>query len=248
MRRRAILVDVTKCAGCGECTAACQKANNQPEHTATKLDAQTFTYLMKADKDVQVRRLCMHCQNPSCASVCPVTALRKTPEGPVTYDADKCMGCRYCMVACPFSVPTYEWRSVKPRVRKCQMCAPRGAKGPACAEACPAEATLTGERDALIAEARKRLAAEPQSYYQHIYGLTEAGWTDVLYIGPRSPKALGLPTNVRQEAHPDLTWRALRHVPDVVLFGSVLLGGVYWITNRRDEVRAKEGGKQKEEE
>jgi len=242
MLRRGILVDVTKCVGCGECVAGCQKANGQPSHTPKGFDEQSYTFLMDRGGDVHVRRLCMHCQQPTCASVCPVGALKKTPGGPVTYDADKCMGCRYCLMACPFGVPSYEWRSARPRVQKCQMCSGRGSKGPACAEACPAEATVTGDRDALIAEARRRLKAEPKKYHPHIYGLTEAGGTAVLYIGPRDAAALGLPTKLEQRPLPELTWNALRHVPDVVLFGSVLLGGIYWITNRREEVRRKEGG------
>jgi formate dehydrogenase iron-sulfur subunit len=240
MKRRAILVDVTKCVGCGECVDACQKANGHVRHAARKFDEQTFTYLLERDQDLFVRRLCMHCENPSCVSVCPVTALRKTPEGPVTYDPSKCMGCRYCMMACPFGVPTYEWASVAPRVRKCQMCVTR-AKGPACAEACPAQASVTGEREALIVEARQRLADQPKTYFPYLYGLTQAGGTDVLYLGPKEPKALGLPSTVAERPLADLTWQALRHVPDVVLFGSVILGGLFWITSRRDAVRRAEG-------
>ena len=246
MRRRGILVDVTKCVGCGECVTACQKANAQPAHEARRFDEQTFTYLTQRGPELFVRRLCMHCESPACASVCPVRALVKDPRGPVTYDPEKCMGCRYCLAACPFGVPTYEWRSRTPRVRKCEMCRGR-AKGPACAEACPAEATVTGERSALVAEARRRLRAEPKLYHPHLYGLSEVGGTSVLYIGPKSPAALGLPGGVVQHPMPELTWRALRHVPDVALFGSVILGGLYWLTSRREQVRRKEGSAGKEE-
>jgi len=241
MAHRAILVDVTKCVGCGACWQACQQANGHPEHEPTGFDQNTFTYLMDRGNDVYVRRLCMHCQTPTCVSVCPVAALVKTAEGPVTYDPSRCMGCRYCMMACPFGVPTYEWHSAAPRVRKCEMCAYRDGKGPACAEACPTEATITGERDALIAEAKRRMAEEPASYYPHIFGLTEAGGTDVLYIGPKSPVELGLPQPPIEGPMPALTWRALRHVPDIVLFGSVFLGGLFWLTKRKEEVARAEG-------
>lgn len=240
MAHRSILVDVTKCIGCGACTEACQKSNTQPAHQARCLDDQTFTYLMDRGNDVYVRRLCMHCEQPSCASACPVAALTKSAEGPVVYDASKCMGCRYCMVACPFSVPTYEWHSAMPRVRKCQMCSHRGEKGPACAEACPTGATTTGEREAMLAEARSRVANDPKTYYQRIYGATEAGGTDVFFIGPKDPVALGLP-NVKAEGPlPQLTWQALKHVPDVVMYGGVVLGGLFWLTKRKEEVARAE--------
>ena len=240
MAHRAILVDVTKCIGCGSCVEACQKANEQPAHEARGFDDQTYTFLMDRGNDTYVRRLCMHCENPSCASVCPVGALKKTAEGPVTYDADKCMGCRYCMMACPFGVPTYEWHSSTPRVRKCQMCAHRGAAGPACAAACPTGATSTGDREALIAEAKKRVAGDPKTYHQRIYGLAEAGGTDVIFIGPKDSEALGLPRVKSETPLPELTWQALKHIPDVVLFGGVFLGGMFWLTKRKEEVARAE--------
>ncbi|HQT94189.1 MAG: hypothetical protein B7Z68_06895 [Acidobacteria bacterium 21-70-11] len=240
MAHRGILVDVTKCIGCGSCVEACQKSNQQPAHDAKGFDQQTYTFLMDRGSDTYVRRLCMHCENPSCASVCPVGALRKTAEGPVTYDPDKCMGCRYCMMACPFGVPTYEWYSAAPRVRKCQMCAHRGAAGPACAEACPTGATITGDREELLAEARRRVASDPKTYFQRVYGVTEAGGTDVLYIGPRESKALGLPRVETSGPLPDLTWNALKHIPDVVLFGGVFLGGLFWLTKRKEDVARAE--------
>ena len=247
MAHRGILVDVTKCIGCGSCWQACQKSNDQPAHEAKVFDENTFTFLMDRGNDVYVRRLCMHCENPSCASVCPVGALQKTAAGPVTYDPAKCMGCRYCMMACPFGVPTYEWHSATPRVRKCQMCSHRGDAGPACAEACPTGATITGDREKLLAEARSRVAGDPKTYFQRIYGVTEAGGTDVMFIGPKEPTALGLPKVPTDSALPELTWNALKHIPDVVLFGGVFLGGLFWLTKRKEEVArveaAERGGR-----
>lgn len=240
MSRRAILVDVVRCGGCGACVEACQEANGQPAHEAKRFDAQTFTFLSEPQEGLYVRRLCMHCATPTCVSVCPVGALRKRSDGPVIYDAARCMGCRYCLIACPFGVPTYEWHAVSPRVRKCQMCASRRGKGPACAEACPEEATVTGRRDALVRQARERLRAEPKRYHPQIYGLTEAGGTDVLVIGPKRPAALGLPAGIPSRPLSDLTWRALRCVPHVAVAGALVLGGVYWITRRREAVQRAE--------
>ena len=142
-------------------------------------------------------------------------------------------------------VVTYEYdTALAPRVRKCEMCAGRGEKGSACAEACPAEATIAGDLDALLAEAKRRLAEDPSAYFQHIYGLTEAGGTSVLFIGPKSPEELGLPTMPGDGPLPDLTWRVLKHVPDVGIFGGVLLGGFWWLTKRKNEVAEAESDEQ----
>ncbi len=242
MAHRGILVDVTKCIGCGSCVQACQKSNQQPAHETKGFDENSFTFLMDRGNDLYVRRLCMHCENPSCASVCPVGALKKTAAGPVTYDPSKCMGCRYCMMACPFGVPTYQWHSATPRVRKCEMCAHRGDEGPACAQACPTGATITGDREQLLAEARTRVVSDPKTYFQRVYGVTEAGGTDVFFIGPKDAAALGLPKVTTDGALPELTWNALKHIPDVVLFGGVFLGGIFWLTKRKEEVARTEAG------
>jgi formate dehydrogenase iron-sulfur subunit len=128
-------------------------------------------------------------------------------------------------------------------MRKCDMCYARQSAGKltACAEICPTGATFNGERDALIAEARQRLAAKPDQYYQKIYGLSEVGGTSVFFLSAVPFEQIGLRTNVPQEPLPMLTWRVLELLPDVVSTGSVLLGGIWWITNRRAEVARKEG-------
>jgi formate dehydrogenase iron-sulfur subunit len=147
------------------------------------------------------------------------------------------------MQACPFQVPTYEWSSRLPRMRKCDMCYARQSQGKltACAEACPTGATKNGGRDELIAEARGRIAQKPDQYYSQIYGLKEVGGTSVLYIAAVPFAQIGLRTNVPLEPLPETTWGVLELVPDVVSTGSVLLGGIWWITNRRAEVARHEG-------
>jgi formate dehydrogenase iron-sulfur subunit len=169
--------------------------------------------------------------------------LQKTELGPVVYDADKCMGCRYCMQACPFQVPSYEWNARLPRMRKCDMCFERQSKGKvtACTEACPVGATLNGNREELIQEAQKRLAEEPDQYYQKVYGLKEVGGTSVFFLSAVPFEQIGLRTGVPQEPLPETTWRVLELLPDVVSTGSVLLGGIWWIANRRSEVAIAEG-------
>jgi formate dehydrogenase iron-sulfur subunit len=147
------------------------------------------------------------------------------------------------MQACPFQVPSYEWNARLPRMRKCDMCYERQSQGKltACADACPVGATNNGERDELIAEARQRIAEKPDQYYQKIYGIEEVGGTSVLFLSAVPFAQIGLRTNVPSEPLPDTTWRVLELLPDVVSTGAVLLGGIWWITNRREEVAKAEG-------
>jgi formate dehydrogenase iron-sulfur subunit len=240
---KAILYDATVCVGCKLCERACAERNKLPydDNIAAEetISAHKLTVVMTSS-DKFMRRLCMNCEDPTCASVCPVGALRKMAIGPVTYDESRCIGCRYCMLACPFGVPKYEWGKVLPRVRKCDMCADRVAAGrpTACAEACPTGATKFGDRDELIAEAQDRIAKAPGQYVNHIYGLEEVGGTSVLELSSVPFDLFGLHTP--KESMPMLTYRVLSHIPDIVSLGGVLLGGVWWITRRRAEVAAAE--------
>ncbi len=242
--RPAILNDITRCAGCEACVLACKEANGLPRGEADHLSATAWTAIERHG-GISVKRQCMHCLDPACASVCPVGALHKTAAGPVIYDQDKCIGCRYCMIACPFGVPTYEWSSPLPRVKKCIFCFDRLAAGgqPACTAACPTGATLFGDRDELVAEARRRIAAEPGRYVDRIYGLTEAGGTSVLYLSGVPFEQIGFKTELQNRAYPQLTWDILSKLPNVVAVGGVLLGGIWWISGRRntlDQVRRGE--------
>ncbi len=242
---KAILVDTTKCIGCGACVAACKEANGLPKAGDNlinlELSADTLN-VVQSHGSVYVRRFCMHCQDPTCASVCPVGAFRKTSSGPVIYDAEKCIGCRYCMLACPFGIPRYEWKAVLPKVKKCTMCASRQARGeqPACTEACPVQASIFGNRDELLEEAENRLKLNPRLYVRRIYGKEEAGGTSVLYLSAVPFEMLGLPPNVPREPLPLYTFRVLSKLPKLVTLGGVLLGGIWWITNRREEVEKAE--------
>lgn len=235
---KGMLIDTTLCVGCGQCEEACDQANHLPANRDDRLSATNYTYLKDHGDGVYSRHQCFHCLEPSCASVCPVGALKKNPEGPVSYDARLCMGCRYCMMACPFRVPTYEWNSVVPRVRKCILCVDRVKNGQptACSEACPTGATTFGDRDALIAEARQRITNEPKKYIPAIFGEKEVGGTSVLYLAGVDFTSLGLPGNLPQHPLPLYTWDALSAVPAIVTAGVPLLWGIWWITNRRTEV------------
>jgi len=242
---KALLYDNTLCIGCKQCEQACADKNNLKYDEAVaaedrQSDHKFTVVLTKGDKFM--RRLCMNCLDPACASVCPVGALHKTAEGPVVYEENRCMGCRYCMVACPFGVPKYEWGKVLPRVQKCTMCPDRVSAGvpTACAEACPTGATKFGERDELIAEAQKRVRENPGKYVNHIYGLTEVGGTSVLLLSAVPFEEFGYRADLTRDPLPLLTYRVLSRIPDFVPLGGILLGGVWWITHRREEVAAAE--------
>ena len=230
-----ILNDITRCTGCGACALACKEINHLAGEPAGKLDAHTLTLVERCGKWF-VRRMCLHCREPACASVCPASALHVTPEGAVAYDAGKCIGCRYCMMACPFDVPAYEWNHRLPLMRKCQMCYEkrvRQRQQPACTQVCPAGATLFGDRQALIAEARRRIERSPARYVNHIYGVREAGGTSVLTLSPVAFDHDGLPADVLDEPYPRLTWRFLSRLPRVAAGAGAVLFGVAWVTHRR---------------
>jgi formate dehydrogenase iron-sulfur subunit len=240
--KKGILFDSTLCIGCGACYQACKEKNDLPQTSDTylidTLSAKTYTVVNRRGGRF-IRQMCMHCDTPTCASVCPVGALVKTADGPVLYNEDKCMGCRYCMQACPFGVPRYEWNSALPRVRKCTLCSDRIAAGlaTACATVCPTGATKFGDRDELIEEAKARLRASPDKYVNHIYGIEEVGGTSVLMLSDVPFESLGYRTNLSKEPLPLLTWNVLQEIPNLVSIGGVLMGGIWWITNRRNEVQ-----------
>lgn len=243
---RAVLYDSTRCIGCKACEQACSERWKLPYTDAIAeqdfLSENKLT-AVRVIGDKYARKLCMHCNEPACASACPVAALYKSDLGPVVYREERCMGCRYCMTACPHQVPAFTWNSRLPVIRKCDMCSDLAAAGKPtrCTEICPAEATLTGDRAAMIAEAQKRIKEAPDTYHPHIYGIEEAGGASVLVIGGVAAEKLGYPSNLPRSSLPALTWNVLQHIPDIVVSGAVLLSGVYWLTSRRERVAAAEG-------
>ncbi|WP_306589879.1 4Fe-4S dicluster domain-containing protein [Geothrix sp. 21YS21S-4] len=246
-QKKAMLIDISLCIGCNACQDGCKTENKLKPGEEKRLSPSAYTALSEHD-GVFVRHLCQHCDVPTCVSVCPVSAFTKLAEGPVLYDASKCIGCRYCMQACPFHVPRYEWASTKPRIQKCIFCAPRITKGlqPACAEACPTGATLFGDRDELLQEARKRISAEPAKFVPKIYGTDEVGGTSILYISPVAFEKLGFDTQLEKSPMPVLTNRAMSKIPNVVTVGSVMLAGIWWITSRRADVQRYEASQKQE--
>ena len=230
-----MLIDFTECIGCGECVKACQKQNNLPgEYLETDLSFRNYTVVLEKE-GIYYRKLCMHCLDPVCVSVCPVGAFTKTEKGPVLYDPDKCMGCRYCMMACPFGVPRYQWDRAVPVIAKCIFCSERVAAGceTACSWVCPMGATRMGERRHLLEIAHARIRRYPERYVNHVYGEYDAGGTSVLMLSSVPFEKLGFPTHLGNEPLPNLTWSVLSKIPNIILTGGILLGGLSWIINRR---------------
>ncbi len=242
----AILTDVTKCIGCFQCVDACAQINNlgpdipAPQDSPDGLSARRWTTILREPGGRYVRKQCRHCLEPACVSACPVGAMHKTAEGPVIYDSNLCMGCRYCMMACPYGIPRYEWDRPVPYVRKCTLCYERLQAGqlPACVETCPTQATIFGERDELLAEAHNRLQAQPHQYLQKVYGEYEVGGTSILYISDIPLDFLGFNGYPGQESLPDLTQVWLNKVPAITLGMTVLMAGPYWIIKRRMRLAA----------
>jgi formate dehydrogenase beta subunit len=248
-RHIAMLYDTTKCIGCHACSNACRDWNNTtPEPSPDglydapeDLSGDTWTiikaYQGEGGEYSFVKHQCMHCVDPACTSACPVQALEKNDNGAVVYDAGRCIGCRYCMVACPFHIPQFEWGEPFPRITKCTLCFDRLAvgDGPRCAEYCPTGALIWGPWEELLAEAEQRLTDHPDRYVNHIYGKDEAGGTSVFYLSHVPFEELGLPT-LDPEPHPELSNNvAAFGTPTALLAVAGVLTGVNWVTKRRTE-------------
>ena len=279
---KSTLVDITKCIGCHACQVACKQWNELDgevtEHqdylgfqNPAALSAKTYTLISFHEliddsapgglQTANVMRRCLHCLEPACVSACPTTALSRRQDGPVVYDSDPCIGCRYCVLACPWGVPTAEWDSLTPKIHKCTHCADRtdqpiplsrnGAAlneveaaqfqksivAPACVKACPADALLFGEREEMLQEGRRRIAKRPGKYVDHIYGEHEAGGTSVIYLSAVPFDKLGFP-DVGTKAYPAFSKLALQIVPFAVMAMGGILGASYAFFRRRARAKA----------
>jgi Fe-S-cluster-containing dehydrogenase component len=242
-----MLTDFTKCVGCRSCEEACNKEHGLPKpaqpfndegvfNEERKPSASAYTVVNRhenpddPDKPIYRKIQCNHCLEPACATACPIHAYTKTPEGAVIYDKDLCFGCRYCMIACPFYMPAYDYDSAfEPKIVKCVMCHDRLREGraPACAEACPMGAVTFGKRDKLLRMARHRIEDEPERYISHIYGEHEAGGTSWLYLSSVPFTELGFPEGVPEKPMIELTRNYLDSVPMVFTAWPAIFGLVY---------------------
>jgi formate dehydrogenase iron-sulfur subunit len=267
-KQKGFLIDTTKCMGCRGCQVACKQWNELPAEKTkfvsggpgsyqnpSNMSGKTYTIIkffeIKDDKNnltnwIFRKDQCQHCLEPACESACIVSAIKKQPEGPVTWDGSKCIGCRYCMVACPYNIPKFEWDKAVPDIRKCTLCYDRILEGlaPACATTCPTGAILFGDRAELIKVGEKRMKSNPDLYHQHLYGKEEVGGTCVMYLGKVPLEQLDYPKNLPTQPLGMKTAPAMHAIPGVVMGLSAVLGITSYIINRRienQELEKKEG-------
>jgi len=252
--RKGVLVDISRCIGCRACQVACKDWNdlpamktsftndqtNPPKTNATTWTRVAFNYIEEPDGSLKwrfVKQQCFPCEEPACESACFVHAFIKLADGPVVYKPQICVGCRYCMLACPFGVPSYEWDKLFPEVKKCTFCADRQKEGlaPSCVTVCPAGALKFGIRKDLIEEAKERIASAPDVYQPRVYGEKEYGGTSWIYISDVPFEKLGFRTDVTERSAPSYTWSVLKWTPHIAIGWSAVLTALYVYTKRRSE-------------
>jgi len=256
--RYGVLVDTTVCIGCRRCEWACNEWNKNPNQPIKSFEdksvfqeirrthAPTFTVVnrffnSKDSKPVYVKKQCMHCEDPACLSACFVDAFRKTNKGAVTYNAGVCVGCRYCMVACPFDIPAYEYNEpINPRITKCTFCfdrISREGRVPACVEICPTETMRFGKRSDLINLAHERIRNNPQKYVDHVYGEHEVGGTSWIYLSAVPFEEIGFKTNLGKKSIPSMSkgFLFMTKVFEVVAAWPLVFAAVYALSKLRDK-------------
>jgi len=254
--RMGVLVDTTVCIGCRNCEWACKKAHELPTESLESYDDKSvfkkmrrpneaaLTVVNQYEKDINIpvyaKVQCMHCDHPACVSACIVGAISKRANGSVTWDTDKCIGCRYCMVACPFQIPSFEYdKALNPEIRKCDFCFNRTKEGklPACVEICPVEALTYGARNDLIKIAREKIKKYPDRYINYIYGENEVGGTSWLYLAGQDFSKLDFPKLGTKPA-PGVS-ESIQHgifayfIPPASLYA--LLAGIMWLNKKKSE-------------
>jgi Fe-S-cluster-containing dehydrogenase component len=256
--RMGVLVDTTLCYGCRKCEWACKVAHNLPAGKMMDYRDRTVLKEMRRPDDkslmvinkfqneksdiipIHVKFQCMHCDHPACVSACIVGAITKQSDGSVIWDTEKCIGCRYCMVACPFQIPAFEYeKAFDPKIMKCDFCWDRTQTGqlPACVEICPAEAIIYGKRSELLIEAKNRIKRAPNKYIDHIFGEFEVGGTSWLYLASQDFNKLSFP-KLGQDPAPGVS-ESIQHgifayfIPPIALYS--ILGGIMWLTKSKNK-------------
>lgn len=255
-----VLVDFTRCIGCRSCEAACNKVNNLPEPDLPFDDVSVFEhkrrtheksrtvvnrYEVEGHEEPIFRKIqCNHCAEPGCLSSCFVNAYTKTDTGAVTYNGKVCVGCRTCMIACPFYIPAYSYSSVlNPLIVKCTMCYDTrlvDGKPPGCVEACPTNVMTLGKREDLIFMAHQRIRLNPGKYVNHLYGEKEVGGTAWMYLSPVPFEELGFDTTIGEKPIFGYVKEFLSIVPMVLTIWPALFSGFYLLATRKGKLNQQE--------
>ncbi|MCB0730036.1 MAG: 4Fe-4S dicluster domain-containing protein [Ignavibacteriae bacterium] len=251
--RKGVLVDTTVCIGCRKCEWACKGAhgfeqgdfenyqNDEILNVQRRPSTNNLTVVNKyIDEGTRtVKMQCMHCEHPACVSACIVGAISKKENGSVVWDTDMCIGCRYCMVACPFQIPAFEYyKALDPKIVKCDFCIERTSEGklPACVNICPVEALTYGTRNELIDEAKRRIKNHPDKYFDHVFGEYEVGGTSWLYLADKNLAGNVFP-KLGNNTAPGVS-ESIQHgifayfVPPIAVYA--LLGGIMWLTKEKE--------------
>ncbi len=255
-----VLVDLTRCVGCRSCEAACNKEQNLPAPAAPfddpavfdqtghggqkrRTDERAYTVVNRyepqgAEAPVYRKVQCNHCNEPACLTSCFVNAYTKTKEGAVIYNSKVCVGCRNCMIACPFQIPAYSYSSAfDPVVKKCIFCYDtrlKYGKAPACVEGCPQEVMTFGHRKELIKIAQDRIKARPGKYIDHLYGETEVGGTGWMYLAGVPFDQVGFDTTMGKEPIISNVKDFLGTVPMVLAIWPALFTGFHLLAKKKD--------------
>lgn len=253
-----VLIDLNRCIGCKRCQAACKKKNNLPlddDPISLSATALTFVELRNTSTDPAkpvikpIKRQCMNCVDPACVSACTVGALQKQPNGPVTYDSDRCIGCRYCMYACPFGIPTFEWKNQLALIKKCDNCADLVAAGqqPACVQVCPVQALQYGKREELLIIAKERINDPKANYVKEIYGEEQVGGTSMMYLSALPFERYGL-RNMPEVSPAEVNREVMHMTPFIGGAMAVVLSAIYFVFKSRgqtpsDSTESQTGGK-----
>jgi formate dehydrogenase iron-sulfur subunit len=237
-----ILVDTTRCIGCRRCEKACAEVNGLPVPDITESRNEAILKNIRKTSDTEytiinsyktekgtifVPKRCMHCNQPGCAAACLVKAMKKRPTGQVTWDSN-CIGCRLCMISCPFDIPKFEYSKAMPRIQKCNLCYDRYNKGalPGCVEVCPTQALMFGSRRQILEEGKRRIAANPDKYIEHIYGEYEVGGTSHLYLSSVPFDQIGFRKDLGTRPYPEYSTGFLYAVPFIFVLWPIAMLGI----------------------
>jgi formate dehydrogenase beta subunit len=257
------LIDLSRCTACRGCQIACKQWNELPAKPTKNFgsyqnppDLQWNTWTLirfqeVEDRSGKVKWLfrkdgCMHCTDAACVKVCPTEALYHTEYGSVVLNADKCIGCKACIPACPFGVP--KMNAATNKVSKCDFCYTRlqTNQPPACVLSCPTGALTIGDKDAMLKKAYAR--AKELGGDANVYGDKFVDGTHVVYVLPEKPEVYdNLPTDPKMPLT-IIVWKDILKPAGLIAAGGVVAGAfLHYITHgpkTPEEETTSEGGKQ----